>query len=222
MNPVIYIFNTSFQCTHTDNNNNRKDSIYIQLIKNTLYNFFYKVRSVFGREDDFTAKKWTWFDTQVCTTLLWPWVVSRALVDCTEIGRIISCLIDTVQTPSASGTDSNGTITSYVHTSLSVYPETNNHIQMCNLVQGIMLSLSSKKEKSRKVSLKTGIIGIDDKMTINTLMKHLYIAVRYFYIPNRFISGDISRVIYKPTEAMKSNYFTQALQGKKSTLTRWN
>jgi len=51
-------------------------------------------------------------------------------------------------------------------------------------------------------------------MMINMLMKHLYIAVRYFYITNRFISGDISRVIYKPTKTMKSDYFTQAIQGK--------
>ena len=85
---------------------------------------------------------------------------------------------------------------------------------MCNLVHGNMLSLSSKKERSGKVSLKTGIIGIDNKMTINTLMKHFYIAVRYFYITNQSISGDISRIIYKSTKVVNSNYFTQALQGK--------
>ena len=77
-----------------------------------------------------------------------------------------------------------------------------------------MLSLSSKKERNGKVSLKTGIIGIDYKMTISMLMRHLYIAVKYFYITNPLISGDISRVIYKPTKITKRNYFTRALKEK--------
>ena len=113
-----------------------------------------------------------------------------------------------------SGNNNNRTITSYAHASLAVHPEFSNHIRICNLVHGNILSLSSKKERNRKVSLKTGIIGIDNKMTINTLMKHFYIAVQYFYITNQLISGDISRVIYKPTEVMESNYFTQAHHGK--------
>ena len=129
-------------------------------------------------------------------------------------GRVIGCLIATVQTLSASGNDSNGTITSYAYESLAVHSEYSNHIWMCNSVHGDMLSLSLKKDRSGKLSLKTGIIRIDHKMTIDTLLKHFYIAVWYFYITNRLISGDISRVIYKPTETMKSNYFTQALQGK--------
>ena len=77
-----------------------------------------------------------------------------------------------------------------------------------------MLSSSSKKQRNGKISLNNGILGVDYKMTINMLMKHLCIAVQYFYITNRLISGDISRVIYKPTKTMKSNYFTQAIQGK--------
>ena len=77
-----------------------------------------------------------------------------------------------------------------------------------------MLFSSSKKQRKGKVSLKNGLKGVDYKMTINMLMKNLYIVVRYFYITNRLISGDISRVIYKPTKTMKSNYFTQAIQGK--------
>ena len=43
------------------------------------------------------------------------------------------------------------------------------------------------------------------------------IAVRYFYITDRLKAGDVSRVIYKPTEEMESDYFTKALQGKRST-----
>ena len=78
-----------------------------------------------------------------------------------------------------------------------------------------MLSSSSKKQRNGKVSLNNGILGVDYKMTINMLMKYLYIAIRYFYITNRLISGKISRVIYKPTKTMKSDYFTQTIQGKR-------
>ena len=128
-------------------------------------------------------------------TLLWTWVLSRALVDYTGIERVIGGLLDTVQASSVSGTDSNETIASYLHRSLAVQPGSNDHGRMRNLAHENMLSLLSKKERNGKVSLKTGIIGIDNKMTINTLMKHLYIALRYFYITNPLISGDISRVI---------------------------
>ena len=74
-----------------------------------------------------------------------------------------------------------------------------------------LLASSSKKQQHRKVPLDNGILGVGYKMTSNVLMEDLYIAVRYFYITNRLISEDISRVIYKPTKIMKSNYFTQAL-----------
>ena len=38
-------------------------------VMNTM-NYKYKLRSVIGREDDFTGNKWTWFDTQVHDTFL--------------------------------------------------------------------------------------------------------------------------------------------------------
>ena len=59
--------------------------------------------------------------------------------------------------------------------------------------------LYHRKKGNGKVSLKTRVIGVDNKMTIDKLMKYLYIAAQYFYITNQIISGDISRVIYKPT-----------------------
>ena len=31
----------------------------------------YKLRNIIGREDDFIANKWKWFDTQVCDIFLW-------------------------------------------------------------------------------------------------------------------------------------------------------
>ena len=75
-----------------------------------------------------------WFDTKVCTVLLWIWVVSRALVDYTETRRVIGCLIDTVHTPYVPGTVSNGKITACVYKSLTIHPGSNNHVWMFNLV----------------------------------------------------------------------------------------
>ena len=41
-------------------------------LTNTMdYNFNYKLRSVIEQENNFIANKQTWFDTKVCTTLLW-------------------------------------------------------------------------------------------------------------------------------------------------------
>ena len=95
-----------------------------------------------------------------------------------------------------------------------VHPESNDHLQIRNVIHGNMLSSSSKKQQNGKVSLNNDILGVDYKMTINMLMKHLYIAVQYFYITNLLISGKISRVIYKPTKTMKSDYFTQTIHRK--------
>ena len=76
------------------------------------YNFNYKLRSVVGREDDFTANKWTWFDIQVCASLMWIWMISQALIDYTNMGRIIGGLLDNVQALYVSASNNNGTITS--------------------------------------------------------------------------------------------------------------
>ena len=84
------------------------------------YNFKYKLRSVFEREDDFIAIKWTWFDIQVCNILLWTWVASRALVNYTEVGRIICSLFGNLQALFMSVTNCKETITSYFRTSLVV------------------------------------------------------------------------------------------------------
>ena len=58
-----------------------------------------------------------------------------------------------------------------------VHPGSNDHLRIRNLIHGHMLSSSLKKQRNRKVSIKNGIIGVAYKMTINMLMKHLYIAV---------------------------------------------
>ena len=141
-------------------------------------------------------------------------MISRALVDYTDMGRTIGCIFDDVYAPSVSMKHSIRSITSCFYTSMVVYPGSNDHLQIRNLIHGNMVSSSSKKQQNGKVSLNNGILGVDYKMTINMLMKNLYIAVQYFYITNRLISGNISRVIYKPTKTMKSDYATQIIQGK--------
>ena len=41
-----------------------------------------------------------------------------------------------------------------------------------------------------------------------------HINVRYFYITDQLNAGDISRIIYKPTGDMESDYLTKVLQNK--------
>ena len=41
-----------------------------------------------------------------------------------------------------------------------------------------------------------------------------HINVRYLSITDRLKAGDVSRVVYKPTGDMESDYLTKALQGK--------
>jgi len=41
-----------------------------------------------------------------------------------------------------------------------------------------------------------------------------HIDVRYFYVTDRLKKKDISRIVYKPTGDMQSDYFTKALQGQ--------
>ena len=41
-----------------------------------------------------------------------------------------------------------------------------------------------------------------------------HIGVQNFYITDRLKEGDVSEVVYKPTEDMTSDYLTKALLGK--------
>ena len=138
-------------------------------------------------------------------------MISRALVDYTNVGRIIGRILVDVYIPSVSMKDSIGFIISYFHTSMVVHPGSNDCLQIRNLIHGNILSSSLKKQQNGKFPLNNGILGVDYKRAINMLMKYLYIAIQYFYITNRLISGKISRFIYKPTKIMKYDYLTQAI-----------
>ena len=174
----------------------------------------YKLRSVIGQEDDSTANKWTWFNKQVRDKFLCSWMISRALVDYTDMGRAIDHILDEVYAPSVSTRDSIGSTTSFFHTSMVVHPESSDHLRICKYIHESLLSLSSKKQQNGKVSLNNGVLGVDYKLTINMLMKHLYTAVQYFHITNQLISGKINRAIYNPTKTTKSDYFTKTIQGE--------
>ena len=130
----------------------------------------HKLRSVIRWEDDFTANKWKWFETQVRDTFLWSWMISQALVDYTNMRRIIGCVLDNICTPSVSMKDNVGSITSYFRTSMVVYPRSNDQLWIRNQIHGNMLSSSSKKKQNGKVLLNNGILGVDYKMTINMLI----------------------------------------------------
>ena len=109
-------------------------------------------------------------------------MISQSLVDYTNMGRNIGCILDNVYAPYASMKDRIGLISSYFRTSMVIHPGSNYHIQIRNLIHGNMLSSSWKKQRNGKVSLNNDILGVDYRMTINMLMNYSYIIIWYFYI----------------------------------------
>ena len=116
---------------------------------------------------------WTLFGKQVRTTFLWSWMISGALVDYTNIGKIIGCILDNMYAPCVSMSNSIGSITSFFHTSMVVHPRFNDYLQIHNSIHGNILSSSSKKQQNGNILLNNGILGVHYKIMINMLMKHL-------------------------------------------------
>ena len=106
----------------------------------------YKLRSVIGRGDESKVTKWTWFNKQVRDTLLCSWMISRKLVDYTNIGRAIGRLLDLVYAPSAGMRDSVGSTTSFFHTSMVVHPGSNDHLRIRKFIHKGLLSSLSKEQ----------------------------------------------------------------------------
>ena len=98
------------------------------VLNTTDYN--YKLRSVIGQEDDSKVTKWTWFNKQVCDIFLCSWMISRKLVDHTNIGRAIGRILDMVYVPSVSMRDSIGSTTSLFHTSIVLHPGSDGHLRI--------------------------------------------------------------------------------------------
>ena len=57
-------------------------------------------------------------------------------------------------------------------------------------------------------------LGFDYKLSINMLMKQLYIAVQYFYVLNQITLEDDCHVIYAPSANTKSEYLTKTIDGE--------
>ena len=55
---------------------------------------------------------------------------------------------------------------------------------------------------------------VDYKLSINMLMRQLYIAVRYFYITNQLTMEEDYQVIYPPTTTTRSDYLTKTIDGE--------
>ena len=72
-------------------------------------------------------------------------MISRKLVDHTNIGRAIGLLLDLVYVPSVGMKDSVGSTTSFFHTSMVVHPGSNDHLRIHKLIHKGLLSSLSKK-----------------------------------------------------------------------------
>ena len=150
----------------------------------TATDYNYELRSVIGQEDNYNVTKWTWFNQQVRDTLLCSWMISRSLVDFSNIGRAIGRLLDVVYAPSASMRKSIGSTTSFFHTSMVVNRGSDDHLRIREFIHDGLLSSISKEQQNGEVSLNNVSLGLDYKLPINMLMKQLYIAVQYFYVTN--------------------------------------
>ena len=109
----------------------------------------------------------------------------------------------------------------YIQASFAVHLEYNICIRICTtLVHGSMSSLASKQKNNTKSSTRDGLIGVVNTVTFFILMKHCVVSqvrsininVQYFCIVDQLMTGDTSKVFYKPTEIMENDCFTQALQ----------
>ena len=137
-------------------------------------------------------------------------MISRKLVNHTNIGRTIGCLLDMVYVPSAGMKDSIGSITSFFHTSM-VHPELDDHLRISKFIHTCLLSSLLKKQQNRKVSLSNVALGFDYKLSINMLMKQLYIAIRYFYVLNRLTLDKDCHVVYVQSTNTKSECLTKLI-----------
>ena len=104
-------------------------------------------------------------------------MISQKLVDYTNIGSAIGRLLNRVYTLSTGMRDSVGSTTSFFHTSRVVHPESNDHLRIHKFIHKGLLSSMSKKQQNGRVLMNNVALGLDYKLSINMLMKQLYIAV---------------------------------------------
>ena len=142
-------------------------------------------------------------------------MISRKLVDHTNIRRAIGCLLNVVYVLSTSMRDSIGSTTSSFNTSMLVHPGSDDHLRIRKFIHRGLLSSLSKKQQHGKVSLNNAAVGFDYKLAINMLMKQLSISVRYFNVLNRItLEEDCQAVYYAPSANTKSEYLTKTIDRK--------
>ena len=73
-------------------------------------------------------------------------MISRVLVDYTNMGRAIGCILDDMYAPSVSMRDSIGSIKSLFHTSMVLHPGSDDHVRIRKFIHEGLLSSSSKKQ----------------------------------------------------------------------------
>ena len=62
--------------------------------------------------------------------------------------------------------------------------------------------------------MNNAVLGLDYKLSINMLMKQLYIAVQYFYVLNWITLEDDWHVVYAPSANTQSEYSTKTIDGE--------
>ena len=60
----------------------------------------------------------------------------------------------------------------------------------------------------------TSAIELEKNGWLSSTKRTKHIDVRYFYVTDRLKNKDITRIIYKPTADMQSDFLTKPLQGK--------
>ena len=71
-----------------------------------------------------------------------------------------------------------------------------------------------KKHENGKVSLNNTALGFEYTLSINMLIKQLYIAVRYVCVLNRITLEDDCHVVYAPSANTKNEYLTETIDGE--------
>ena len=84
-----------------------------------------------------------------------------------------------------------------------VHPGSNDHLHIRKFIHEGLLSLLLKKQQNGKVPIHNAPLCFDYKLSINILMKQLYIAVRYVYVLNQITLEDDCHVVYAPSANTK-------------------
>ena len=141
-------------------------------------------------------------------------MISRKLVDDSNIGRSIGRLLDLVYAPLAGMRNNVGSTTSFFHISMVMNSGSNDHLRIRKFIHKGLLSSLSKKQQNGKVSMNNTALSFDYMLLINMLMKKLYIVMQYFYVLNQITLEDDCHVVYAPSASTKSEYLTKTIDGE--------